>query len=98
MQFYEEYKSIKEKLEKKKHRVIIPLPNNHYQKSKNIKLKAMKEFKNGLNKSGAVLVANFDKERNPDYIGVNALMEKDMEKELEAIDAITLRGNLGKIK
>ncbi len=78
MVFYSKYKELKKELEKQNHEVIIPLPDKEYDKEKNIKLKAMLDFNKNLEKSEAILVGNYDKNKKEGYIGVNALMEIGM--------------------
>ena len=45
MKFHKEYEDIKKQLEKNNHQVIIPLPDEFYNKEKNIKLEDIKSFK-----------------------------------------------------
>ncbi len=71
MQFYDKYKELKIVLEGMNHKVILPLPNK-------TKLKAMQDFNKDLEKSDAILVANYDKNGIKNYIGVNGLMEVGM--------------------
>lgn len=78
MQFYSKLQKIKVTLENKGHKIILPLTDESYKSEKNIKRKAMEDFNKNLRDSDAILIANFDKESNPNYIGVNALMESGM--------------------
>lgn len=78
MQFYKKLLKIKKHLEKQKHKVIIPLPDNHYKNISDIKRISMNDFNKALKKSDAILVANFDKDSNKNYIGSNSLMEIGM--------------------
>ncbi len=78
MIFHEKYEDVKKELEKTRHKVILPLPDEHYQNEENIKRRAMEDFNNNLKKCDAILIANFDKGENKNYIGVNALMEIGM--------------------
>lgn len=78
MRFHKEYEKIKEDLEKKNHKIILPEPDEFYSKEENIKLKAMQDFNKNLEKSNAILVANFHKDNKLDHIGVNTLMEIGM--------------------
>jgi len=78
MKFHKEYEDIKKQLEKNNHQVIIPLPDEFYNKEKNIKLKAMQDFNKDLEKSDAILVANYEKHRQKNYIGFNSIMEIGM--------------------
>jgi hypothetical protein len=77
MKFLEKYKEIKQELEKQGHKVILPKPDEAFD-SKNIKLEAMKEFNEDLEKSDAILIANYDKDDKKCHIGVNSLMEIGM--------------------
>jgi len=74
IKFYEKYKEIKKELEEKGHEVILPLPYESYDQEIT-KKDTMNEFNDNLEKSDIILVANFDKEGQPNYIGVNSLME-----------------------
>lgn len=79
MSFYNEYLRIKQTLEAKGHKIIVPLPNEMYRKDeKNPKLKAMQDFNDNLDKSDAILVANFEKHGKKHYIGINSIMEIGM--------------------
>ena len=78
MKFHKEYEKIKQYLEKNKHKVIVPKPDEFYSKEKNIKLKAMQDFNKNLSRSDAILVANYTKEDKPHHIGINTLMEIGM--------------------
>lgn len=78
MTFYEKYKKIKQELEKQGHKVIIPLSDDHYQEEENIKRKTMEDFNENLEKSNAILVANFNKNSKKNYIGINSIMEIGM--------------------
>lgn len=77
MKFHDKYKEIKDKLGEK-YEVIIPLADEEYSKEDNPKKKSMEDFNDNLEKSDAILVANYDKEGEPNYIGVNSLMEIGM--------------------
>ena len=55
-------------LEKLGHKIIIPLPDKHYSKHQNVKLKAMQDFNKNLKKSDAILVANYEKNGKAGYI------------------------------
>ncbi|HTY43855.1 MAG TPA: hypothetical protein VMC80_01290 [Patescibacteria group bacterium] len=76
--FYNKYEDIKKELEKRGSKVVIPFPDEYYSNEKNIKKKAMEDFNKELEKCDALLVANFDKGDNKNYIGVNMLMEIGM--------------------
>lgn len=78
MAFHKQYEKIREDLKKAGHKIIIPLPDEAYSKEKNIKLKAMEDFNKNLNKSEAILVANFHKNEKQNHIGVNSIMEIGM--------------------
>ena len=78
MKFHKEYENLKKQLEKNNHQVIIPLPSEFYNKEKNVKLKAMQDFNNSLAKSDAILVANYEKHGQKNYIGFNSIMEIGM--------------------
>ena len=78
MKFHKEYENLKKQLEKNNHQVIIPLPSEFYNKEKNVKLKAMQDFNNILAKSDAILVANYEKHGQKNYIGFNSIMEIGM--------------------
>lgn len=78
MKFHNKYEEIKEKLENKNHEVILPLTDGFYSNEDNPKRKSMEVFNENLEESDAILMANFDKEDNPNYIGVNSLMEIGM--------------------
>jgi predicted metal-dependent peptidase len=78
MKFHDKYKEIEKKLENKGHKIIVPLPDEYYSKEENIKRKAMEDFNKDLEKSDAILIANFDKNEIKNHIGVNTLMEIGM--------------------
>ena len=78
MAFHKEYEKIKEQLEKMGHQVIIPLPDEHYCKERDIKKCAMLDFNKNLDKSDAILMANFEKNGIKNYIGINSIMEIGM--------------------
>lgn len=78
MKFHKEYENLKKEIEKNKHKVIIPLPDEFYSKEKNLKLKAMEDFNEDLEKSDAILVANYEKHGQKNYIGFNSIMEIGM--------------------
>lgn len=78
MKFHKEYENLKKQLEKNKHKVIIPQPDRFYTKEKNIKLKAMQDFNEDLEKSDSILVANYEKHGKKNYIGFNSIMEIGM--------------------
>ena len=78
MKFYKEFDSVKRELEKNKHQVIIPKSDEYYSKEKNIKLKAMQDFNEYLEISEAILVANYEKNNQKNYIGFNSIMEIGM--------------------
>jgi len=116
MKFHGKFKDLKEKLENKGHEVIIPQPNSIYSKEDNPKKKSMEDFNDNLEKSDIILVANFDKDEKPNYIGINSIMEigmafnrnkkiyilnkipEECKDELEAIDCITLSGDIDNLK
>lgn len=62
MKVLEKYKIVKEKLEKRSHKLILPEPDEFYSEEKNIKLKAMQNFNKNLKKSDSILVANYSKD------------------------------------
>ena len=78
MKFHTEYEKIKKVLEAKGYKVVIPLLDAFYTKEKNPKRKSMEDFNNELEKSDAILVANYEKNGIRDYIGVNVFMEIGM--------------------
>jgi len=78
MSFHQEYEEIKQSLEAKGHNAIIPLQDEFYAKENNPKLASMNDFNKNLEKSDAILVANFEKHGKKHYIGVNSLMEIGM--------------------
>lgn len=78
MKFLEEYEKLKVELEKKGHKIILPEPDEFYKNEKNPKKKAMEDFNEHLLESDAILVGNFHKEDEQNYIGINALMEIGM--------------------
>jgi hypothetical protein len=78
MAFYEKIKIIKQTLENQGHAVIIPLPDEYYEKSNKVKKDSMEDFNRNLKKSDAILVANYKKHDIENYIGVNSLMEIGM--------------------
>lgn len=78
MAFHKEYEKIKQQLEKRGHQVIIPLPDEHYCKERDIKKCAMLDFNKNLDKSDAILIANFEKNGIKNYIGINSIMEIGM--------------------
>ena len=77
MKFYGKYLRLKKQLEENGHEIIIPLPYGEYE-TEATKLGAMKKFNDNLEKSDAILIANFDIDEKPNYIGVNSLMEIGM--------------------
>ena len=77
MKFHDKYQEIKDRL-KGKHEVIIPLADEEYSNEDNPKRKSMEDFNNDLENSDAILVANYDKDDKPNYIGVNLIMEVGM--------------------
>ena len=115
IKFYPEYLKIKQELEEKGHKVIIPLPNEFYHGEPDIKRKTMEEFNQYILKCDAVIIANFEKDGKKNYIGTNSLMEigiafnrkkkifvlnqipDSCRIELEAIGAVELNRDLGKI-
>ncbi|MEK6811203.1 MAG: hypothetical protein AABX96_01700 [Nanoarchaeota archaeon] len=78
MKFHKKYEFLKKQLEKNKHQLIIPEPDKFYNEEKNIKLKAMQDFNKNLEKSDAILVANYEKHNQKNYIGFNSIMEIGM--------------------
>ncbi|HDK41880.1 MAG TPA: hypothetical protein ENG87_00760 [Candidatus Pacearchaeota archaeon] len=74
MSLLKEYEKLKKELEKKGHKVILPRPNEVFNKGEATKTKAMREFNKNLEKSDAILVANYDKNNEVCYIGVNSIM------------------------
>jgi hypothetical protein len=78
MKFYPEYQQLKKKLEALGHKVIIPLPDEFYNKNSQTKLDAMKDFNKNLEWSEAILVANYKKDNIENYIGINSVMEVGM--------------------
>ena len=78
MNFLDKINDLKIKLEKRGHKVIIPLPDESYSRKTNIKRQAMEDFNNNLSKSDAILIANYDKGDKICHIGINSLMEIGM--------------------
>jgi len=78
MAFLKEYEKMKDELEKRDNKVITPLQDDYYKQEKNPKLASMQDFNKNLEKSDAILVANFEKHGKKHYIGVNSLMEIGM--------------------
>jgi predicted MPP superfamily phosphohydrolase len=78
MTFHKEYEKMKDELEKRGNKVIIPLQDDYYKQEKNPKLTSMQDFNKNLEKSDAILVANFEKHGKKHYIGVNSIMEIGM--------------------
>jgi diphthamide synthase subunit DPH2 len=78
MKFYEKLKEIKTILEKQGHNVVIPLPDEHYKESGKIKRDSMEDYNKEIEKSDAILVANYEKNNIKNYIGVNSIMEVGM--------------------
>ena len=77
MFFYPEFEKLKTQLEKQGHEVKIPLPDEFY-KGSQVKKEAMKDFNKNLEQSDAILVANYEKNKKPNYIGINSIMEIGM--------------------
>ncbi|MGD9276624.1 MAG: hypothetical protein PVJ67_05610 [Candidatus Pacearchaeota archaeon] len=79
MKFYEKFEELKKELEEQGNQIIgIPLPDEVYPNETNIKLKAMEDFNDDLEKSDAILVANYDKDEKTCHIGINSIMEIGM--------------------
>jgi hypothetical protein len=78
MDFYEKYLELKKQLKKIGHIVKIPLPDKFYEKSGKIKIDSMKDFNNNLTWSDAILIANYEKNKIKNYIGINSIMEIGM--------------------
>ncbi|MBR9704898.1 hypothetical protein GOV12_05780 [Candidatus Pacearchaeota archaeon] len=78
MKFYSQFQELKKQLEKLNHQVIIPLPDEHYDNSNQTKKQAMIDFNKNLEDSNAILVANYKKNNQPNYIGINSIMEIGM--------------------
>jgi len=78
MKFLREMASLKKELEKKGHKIIIPLPDESYSHGNNIKRQAMEDFNNNLKDADAILVANYDKNDRACHIGINSIMEIGM--------------------
>jgi phosphoribosylformimino-5-aminoimidazole carboxamide ribonucleotide (ProFAR) isomerase len=78
MAFHKEYEKIKEQLEKVGHNIIVPLSDEYYCKEKDVKKCAMLDFNKNLDKSDAILIANFEKKGIKNYIGINSIMEIGM--------------------
>ena len=76
MNFYPQFIELKRELENLGHKITIPLPNEHY--PKRTKLNAMHDFNKNLEKSEAILVANYEKQNKSNYIGINTIMEIGM--------------------
>jgi len=75
MAFYEKFLKIKEILEMQSHKIIIPLPDEFYEKSQKIKKDSMQDYNKKIEESDAILVANYSKDNVNDYIGTNSLIE-----------------------
>lgn len=78
MAFYEKYVELKKALESLGHKVIIPLSDEFYEISNKVKLDSMNDFNSNLEKSDAILVANYKKKDIDDYLGFNTIMEIGM--------------------
>lgn len=75
MDFYEKFIEIKHNLQKKGIEVIVPMPDEYYEKSGKIKIDSMQDYNKEIETSDAILVANYEKNNIKNYIGVNSLME-----------------------
>lgn len=113
IKFVDEYEKVKKYLESKGHKIILPIKDELPEPiPPEAKLKAMQQFNLNLEESDGILVMNYEKNNQSNYIGVNSLMEIGMafnrnkkiiifneipefcKNELEAINALILKGNL----
>ncbi len=78
MIFYDKYLDIKKDLESLGHVVILPLPDEYYNKHDDIKKAAMEQFDDDLEWCDALLMANYEKKNIKNYIGINSIMEIGM--------------------
>jgi len=77
--FLKKFEEAKEILEQQKHEVIIPEKESMLEPTpQSVKRKAMDKFNENLKKSDAILVMNYSKKGEKDYIGANTLMEVGM--------------------
>lgn len=75
MKFYPEFVKLKQEIEKLGNKVIIPMPDEYYEKSGKIKIDSMQDYNKEIETSDAILVANYEKNNIKNYIGVNSIME-----------------------
>ncbi len=79
IKFVDEYEKVKEYLELKGHKIILPIKDELPEPiPPDAKLKAMQQFNQNLEESDGILVMNYEKNNQPNYIGVNSLMEIGM--------------------
>ena len=78
MKFYPKFESLKKQLEEQGHEAIIPLSDEYYEQNNLIKKNAMEDFDKNLEESDAILVANYEKNNIPNYVGTNSIMEVGM--------------------
>ncbi len=78
MSHYLKFEKIKNELEDKGHDVKIPLSDNFYEKNNQVKKDSMIDFNKNLEECDGILVVNFDKNGQKNYIGINSIMEIGM--------------------
>ncbi|MGE0793075.1 MAG: hypothetical protein AB7V77_02750 [Candidatus Woesearchaeota archaeon] len=79
IKFVDKYKEVKKYLEEKGHQIILPIKDEIEEPlPPEVKLKAMEVFNKNLKESDGILVMNYEKNNEPNYMGVNSLMEIGM--------------------